>query len=99
VINFTEKMLHNPYLRPVLEEITLTHPEYGYRRVGHELNREHVQMINHKVLQKLNQLWGLTMMRSTRKPKPSRIRKAIAIAGDRVNLVVQKPEIQPFEVL
>ena len=87
------------YLRPVLEEIALTHPEYGYRRVGHELNREHGQVINHKVLQKLNQLWGLPLMRSTRKPKVSKIRKAIAIAGDRVNLVAQKVEIQPFEVL
>ena len=38
------------YLRPVLEKIALTHPEYGYRRVGHELKRENGQVINHKVL-------------------------------------------------
>ena len=87
------------YLRPILEEIALTHPQYGYRRVGHELKREQDQVINHKVLQKLNLLWGLPLMRSTRKPKVSKIRKAIAVAGDRANLVMQKPEIQPFEVL
>lgn len=86
------------YLRSPLEAIAQEHPEYGYRRTTPELREVYGQKVNHKVVQRLHQEWGLPLIRGTRLPKPSGIRRAITAAGDRINLVAAREEIRPFEV-
>lgn len=92
---YAEKYAH---LREPLEIIAREHPEYGYRRTTVELREVHGHAINHKVVQKLHQAWDLPLMRSVKPPKPSGIRQVITVAGDRINLVATRGEIEPFEV-
>ena len=86
------------YLLPTLEVIAREHPEYGYRRTTVELRQTYDHVVNHKVVQRLHQLWELRLLRSTRAPKPSGIRQVIITAGGRVNLVAQLEQIGLFEV-
>ncbi|MGB5932431.1 MAG: IS3 family transposase, partial [Anaerolineae bacterium] len=94
-VAYEEKYAH---LRPDLEAIARQHPEYGHRRTTVELREIYGHVVNHKVVQRLHQLWGLPLLRSTRAPKPSGIRQAIIAAGGRVNLVAQLEQIGLFEV-
>ena len=55
--------------------------------------------VNHKVLERLNGLWDLLVMRRLRRPKSSPIQRLIKAAGSRVNLVSSLSEISEFEVL
>jgi putative transposase len=87
------------YLLPDLEEIAREHPEYGWPRITVELRETYGHRVNHKVVQRLLNVWDLRLARSTRRPKPSRIREAIQAAGDRANLVAQLIEIGPFQVM
>ena len=86
------------HLREPLETIARRHPEYGYRRTTVELRETYGQRVNHKVVQRLHRLWDLPLIRGTRPPKPSGIRQVITAAGDRINLVMGKETIRPFEV-
>ena len=86
------------HLRPVLEEIAREHPEYGYRRTQVELLEAYGIHHNHKLVQKLNRLWGLPLLRSTHAPPPSGIRQVIEAAGDRINLVAGLDNIDLLEV-
>ena len=95
-VDYEEKYAH---LRPMLEEIARQHPEYGYRRTTPELHENYQEQVNHKVVQRLHQLWSLALLRTTRTPQPSGIRKIIVAAGDRVNLLAQLDEIEPLDVL
>lgn len=94
--SYTQKYAH---LREPLEQIARSHPAYGYRRTTTELQEGHGLPVNHKVVQRLHQEWGLPLMRSVRPPKPSGIREVIKAAGGRINLVAGKENIEPFEVL
>ena len=85
-IPYGEKYAH---VHPLLEDIARKHPGYGYRRTTKELRETYDRIINHKVIQRLNQMWDLSLLRNTRVPKPSGIRQVILSAGDRVNLVAQ----------
>jgi putative transposase len=87
------------HLQPALEEIARQHTEYGYRRTTTELHETYQERINHKVVQRLHQLWGLALLRTTRAPKPSGIRKVIVAAGTRVNILAQIEDIEPLDVL
>ena len=89
---------HAP-LRPLLEAIAREHSEYGYRRTTTELRESYDRLVNHKVVQKLHQLWDLPLLRSTRVPRPSGVRRVITEAGERANLVVRLQEIRPFQVM
>jgi transposase InsO family protein len=86
-------------LRAPLLGIAEQYPEYGYRRATDELSERLGAPINRKVVQKLNRIWGLTMLRGCRPPKPSGVRQVITAAGGRANLVAGLEEIGPFEVL
>jgi len=86
------------YLRPALEEIARNHPEYGILRTTEELRDSYGRVVNHKVVQCLHQLWDYRLLRSTRGPKPSKVRQAIVEAGERANLVAQLEEIELFQV-
>ncbi len=94
-VSYEEKYTH---LRPLLEEIARQHPAYGIPRVTAELRDTYGQVINHKVIQRLLQLWDLALLRSVRVPKPSRVRRVIVTAGERANLVAQMEQIRLFEV-
>ena len=86
------------YLQPDLEEIARKHPEYGILRTTEELRDGYGHQVNHKVVQRLHQVWDLRLLRSTRRPKPSKVRQAIVEAGERINLVAQLEEIGLFQV-
>lgn len=94
-VSYGEKYRH---LRPLLEAIARRSPEYGYRRTTVELREVYLRLVNHKVVQRLHRMWDLPLIRGTRPPKPSGIRRAITAAGDRINLVAGKEAIRPFEV-
>ena len=95
-IDYGEKYAH---LQPALEKIARRHSEYGYRRTTTELHETYQEHVNHKVVQRLHQLWGLTLLRMTRVPKPSGIRRVIVAAGNRVNILAQLEDIKPLDVL
>jgi transposase InsO family protein len=95
-VAYDEKYAH---LQPALEEIARRHSEYGYRRTTTELHETYQEQVNHKVVQRLHQLWGLTLLRMTRVPKPSGIRRVIVAAGNRVNILAQLEDIKPLDVL
>jgi hypothetical protein len=86
-------------LRPDLEGIARQHPEYGILRTTEELRDSYGHPVNHKVVQRLHRLWDLRLLRSTRRPKPSKVRQAIVEAGERANLVAQLEEIMLFQVI
>ena len=94
-VSYTEKYRD---LREPLESIARKHPEYGYRRTAVELREAYGGCVNHKVVQRLHQAWNLPLIRGTKPPKPSGIRRAITAAGDRINLVSGRETIRPFEV-
>jgi transposase InsO family protein len=92
---YTEKYA---YLRKPLEAIARDHHEYGYRRTTPELREVYEYIVNHKVVQRLHQEWDLPLIRGTRAPKISGVRKAIEAAGDRINLVARRETIEAFDV-
>jgi putative transposase len=94
-VSYTAKYAH---LQEPLETIAREHPEYGYRRTTVELREVYEHRINHKVVQRLHQGWELPLMRGTRLPKPSGIRRVIAACGERINLVATREAIPPFGV-
>ena len=85
-------------LWPVLEEIARQHPEYGILRTTAELREHYGRQVNHKVVQRLHQVWDLRLPHSTHKPRPSKVRQAIVEAGERANLIAQLEEIDLFQV-
>jgi len=94
--DYAEKYRH---LRRPLEAIARGHSEYGYRRVTVELRATWGHAINHKVVQRLQRLWDLPLLRRTRHPRPSGIQQVIADAGRHANLIGDKADIEPFAVL
>jgi transposase InsO family protein len=87
------------HLRRPLERIAREYPEYGYRRVTTELRETYGELRNQKVIRRLHDLWDLPLLRRTRKPRPSGIRRAIRDAGERANLVARLQDIAPLEVI
>jgi len=79
-------------------EIARDHPEYGYRRTAVELS-EKGYPTNRKVVARLHNCWGLSLMRTAKRPKKSAVRALLQEAGPLINLVVQLEEIDDFEVL
>lgn len=94
-VTYEQKYAH---LLPVLKTIIREHPAYGRPRITVELRETHGYHVNHKVVQRLLQIWELCLLRNTRAPKPSGIRQVITTAGGRANLVAQLDQIELFEV-
>jgi len=94
-VSYEEKYAH---VRLVLEEIARAHPAYGLPRIMVELRDTYGLVINHKVVQRLLQLWDLSLLRSTRPPQPSRVRQAIVAAGKYANVVALLDQIGLFAV-
>lgn len=102
-VDFEKKYL---YLKDDLFKIAREHSAYGKRRVADELREVYGHRVNHKVIAKLNQCWGLSLIKGIKKPKSSGITKAIKQAGSKANLVypilMEETEglriIKPFEI-
>ena len=94
-VSYAEKYA---YLRGPLETIARKHPGYGIPRITTELQETYDQAVNHKVVQRLLQLWDLALLRSVRPSRPGHVRRAIVAAGKRANLVAQMSEIRLFQV-
>ena len=60
-VSYEEKY---PHPRLLLEEIARAHPAYGIPRIAAELRDTYDQVINHKVVQRLLQLWDVALLRS-----------------------------------
>jgi transposase InsO family protein len=86
------------YLRPLLEQVAREHPAYGIPRITRELRERYGQQVNHKVVQRLLQVWELALLRATHIPEPSPVRQVIVAVGERANLVAQLQDIGLFEV-
>lgn len=86
-------------LFPILEEIARAHPEYGVPRIMPELRDKHHIDVNHKVVERLLGIWDLSILRSTHRPRPSSVQKAITEVGELANLVAQMDEIGLFQVV
>jgi len=87
-------------LKAPMLRIASAFPEYGYRRSTDELSERVGHPVNHKVVQRLARIWGLSALRRPRSPRTSAVRRTIAAAGDRANLLLaldHEPRI--FEVL
>jgi len=95
----TYEAKHETLKAPLLK-IAAAFPEYGYRRSTDEL-REHVgHQVNHKVVQKLARIWGLTPLRRPRAPRASAVRRTIVEVGERANLLLTLDrDARIFEVL
>jgi putative transposase len=93
--SYEERYYH---LRKPLLETARDHPEYGYRRTAVEL-QEMGYPINRKVVAKLHNYWGLSLMRTAKRPKKSAVRALLQEAGSLINLVASLEEIDDFEVL
>src|SRR5262245_51298526 len=85
-VSYEQKYAH---LRPLLERIARDHLAYGIPRITRELRDRYGQRVNHKVVQRLLQVWDLALLRSTHVPEPSPVRQVIVAVGERANRVVQ----------
>jgi|TARA_Y100000310_G_C20510740_1_gene728710 putative transposase len=94
-VSYQQKYAH---VHPLLEDVAQKHPDYGYRRTTKELRETYDRVINHKVIERLHQLWDLALLRRTRVPRPNGIRQIILSAGNQVNLVAQLNSIDLFQV-
>jgi hypothetical protein len=86
------------HLREPLDAIAREFPEYGYRRTQTELRESYGEARNHKVIRRLHGLWDLPLVRGTKAPKPSGVRRAIKTAGARANLLGDLETIAPLDV-
>lgn len=102
-ISFEDKYL---YLKNDLFKAVRENSCYGKRRLVDELRETYGHRVNHKLMAKLSQCWGLSLIRAIKKPKSSGIAKAIKKAGSKANLVYPILEketaglriINPFEI-
>lgn len=87
------------HLKPTLAKIIKAFPGYGYRRINAELHKQYQITINHKLLKKLLRVWGWSLKRHIKHPKPSGITKLLKTIGPSVNLIRLIANPQPFQVL
>lgn len=79
-VSYEEKYAH---LRGPLEEIARNHSAYGYRRTREELQASYGISVSKEVVQRLHRAWDYRLLRQTRAPKPSIVRRIITEAGDK----------------
>jgi hypothetical protein len=83
-VDYEEK--YRPLREPLIEVLT-GNPGYGYRRVEPELKARGYR-VGETVVQRVLDMWDLSLRRWVRKPKPSVPRKLLQTKGHGMNLVV-----------
>lgn len=96
VERFETKYLH---IKKIVREIIQENPAYGYRRILSELRDAYGVVINHKPLERLLRLWGLSLKRYIKAPEKSGILKILRFLGVRANLVKLLGNVLPFCLL
>ena len=71
-------------------------PTFNMVKVGRVVKL--LSLVNGFDAQRLHQEWDLPLIRGTKLPKISGVRKAIEAAGDRINLVAGRETIEAFDV-
>jgi putative transposase len=94
VERFEDKYKH---LKQTIKEIIENNPAYGYRRIVSELKDQYDIILNHKPLQKLLVVWGLSLRRNVKRPDKSGIVEILDFLKDRANLLINiKKTVMPF---
>lgn len=95
--DFSAKYEH---LKETVKEIIVKNPKYGYRRILSALSKKNIKL-NHKTLRKLLKIWGLNLLRKTRKPRVNGIEQILEELGPAVNLIKRlAPEtIKAFQII
>lgn len=94
-VDYEEK--YRPLREPLIEVLT-GNPGYGYRRVEPELKARGYR-VGETVVQRVLDMWDLSLRRWVRKPKPSVPRKLLQTKGHGMNLVVGMDVVEPLQVL
>jgi len=92
--SYQEKYGH---LRGPILSIVREHPAYGYRRIIPEL-KDRGHPVGEYVVRKLLRYWGLELVRSIKKPKPSGPRQYLQAKDGSWNLVKELKDPAPFQV-
>jgi len=87
------------HLKNLIKKIIKQNQAYGFRRIQAELKDKHKIIINHKPLQKLLKLWGLSLRRNIKKPDKSGIQEILDYLGVKANLLKTIGHILPFSLI
>jgi putative transposase len=75
------------HLRTKIEAVIRSNPAYGYPRIKQALKDRYGIIVNHKLLLKLLNLWGLQLKRKIRYPKKTFVQKVLDFLQSRANLL------------
>lgn len=87
------------YLKNLIKHIIDNNPAYGFRRIQAELKDRHQIILNHKPLQRLLKLWGLSLRRNIKAPDKSGIQEILDYLGVKANLLKIIGNILPFGLI
>ena len=87
------------YLKNLIKKIIDNNPAYGFRRIQAELKDKHKIILNHKPLQRLLKLWGLSLRRHIKTPDKSGIQEILDYLGVKANLLKTIGHILPFSLI
>lgn len=87
------------HLKNLIKKIINNNPAYGFRRIQSELKDKHKIILNHKPLQRLLKLWGLSLRRNIKTPDKSGIQEILDYLGVKANLLKTIGNILPFSLI
>lgn len=87
------------HLKNLIKQIIENNPAYGFRRIQAELKDKHQIKINHKPLQRLLKLWGLSLRRNIKISAKSGIQDILDFLGVKVNLLKTIGNLLPFSLI
>lgn len=87
------------HLKNLIKHIIKNNPAYGFRRIQTELKDKHKIILNHKPLQRLLKLWGLSLRRNIKAPDKSGIQEILDYLGVKANLLKTIGNILPFSLI
>lgn len=87
------------HLKAKVERTVENHGAYGYRRIQVALREHYGEVVNHKLLRKLLRLWGFSLPRKIRRPKPGVVQRVLTFLEARANLLFQVTPKRAMEVV
>lgn len=87
------------HLKNLIKQIIDNNPAYGFRRIQAELKDKYKIILNHKPLQRLLKLWGLSLRRNIKIPPKSGIQDILDFLGVKANLLKTIGQILPFSLI